>query len=132
MSKQYTYYIFVFLFTLSSCDGNGSATSVVKEEANASTYKSLMGKWKLRSGIVANQKTDRLDGTTFEFMPDKQLMTNLPTINNGNFSLNAAGTEIEHRAENTVSYAISQLQDTTLQLTLNYRNNEFRLQFGRE
>jgi hypothetical protein len=132
MHKHYHYSIITLICaTLLACNGMPSFPKSAQDDTNAKTYHSLVGKWKLRTGQVGGQPTDRLDGTVFEFSEDKQLTTNLPTINGGAFKIND-NNEIEHSAETSVVYAINTLQDTTLVLTLDFRKNKFQMQFGRE
>jgi hypothetical protein len=132
MHKHYYYPIITILCaTLLACNGLPSFPKTAKDDPSAKTYHNLVGKWKLRAGQVGGQITDRLDGTIFEFSEDKQLTTNLPAINAGAFKINDKN-EIEHSAETSVVYAINTLQDTILVLTLNFKNHEFQMQFGKE
>ncbi len=135
MKKQYLYLASTyFVITIYACNlGDKNLPKQIDnkvENVNLMQQK-LEGYWKLRSATANNEATNRLEGTYFEFTNSYDLNTNLPTINNGHYSLQTDSTII-HSAETKVDYKIQKIGDTTLVLNLKARNFEFDLHFGKE
>lgn len=87
---------------------------------------SITGYWEIKEAYRNGQQTESLDELFFEFFADGTMRTNISSFP-ANASYELKGNRIMQReGEMDIDYAIEQVSDSTLTLTTNIRNFNFR------
>ena len=105
----------------------GCTTDNVEEE----TKNQLLGKWELQTAERAGKSTGSLRGLYFEFGEDGSLKTNILTVpEEGTYELKEDIIE-QRNTQVSIDYKLEELGDSTLTLSTNLRNTDFKFVLAR-
>lgn len=113
------FYTLLLLVSLIAC----------KDGKNEERERLLDGKWYLYQAEVDGNKTDRLDGTIYEFRQGK-IITNVPQIGEGVYSFDKE--LLIQKGNQNFEYAIEKLNEQELVLKMSIQDFNFRMTFGRD
>jgi hypothetical protein len=113
------FYILLLLVNLTAC----------KDTKNEERERRLEGTWYLYEAEVDGNKTDRLDGTIYEFNQGR-IKTNVPQIGEGEYTFDKE--KLLQKGNQKIEYIIEQLDEQALILTTTIQDYNFRLVFGRD
>lgn len=113
------FYTILFLISFIAC----------KDNKNEERERLLEGKWYLQLAEVEGNKTDRLDGTIYEFRQGK-IITNVPQIGEGAYSFDK--DLLIQKGNQKIEYAIEKLNEQELILKMSIQDFNFRMIFGRD
>ena len=132
LSKIFLFSLFLFIGIFACVsDNSNDSTDEKSNPLPENVAQMVIGKWELREGYRNGIKTETLADTYFSFMDDGKMQTNL---GGGNELVDYSIDErtITHGSQNfPVDYAIEEIGDSTMTISMTMRDIPFKFVLGR-